>query len=62
MERLDLRELVNVFGSAPVSKATGRVHVGSSGMSVVNLRREKLDEALRGFSRWREKWRRPEVW
>jgi hypothetical protein len=42
MERLDLRELVKVFGSAPVGKAAGRVNVGSSRMSVVDLRREKL--------------------
>ena len=25
MERLDLRELMNVFGGAPVGKAAGRV-------------------------------------
>jgi hypothetical protein len=29
-------------------------------MSVVDLCREKLEEASRGFSRWREQWRRPE--
>jgi hypothetical protein len=27
MERLDLRELVKVFGSAPVGKAAGGVHI-----------------------------------
>jgi hypothetical protein len=51
MERLDLRELVNVFGGAPVGEAAGRVHIGSSRMSVVDLCREKLEEASRGFSR-----------
>jgi hypothetical protein len=30
-------------------------------MGVVDLRREKLEEALRGFSRWREQRRRPQV-
>ena len=54
MERLDLRELVKVFGSAPVGKASGGVHIGSSRMGVVDLRCEKLEEAPRGFSRWRE--------
>jgi hypothetical protein len=54
MERLDLRELVKVFGSAPVGKAAGGVNVGSSRMGVVDLCREKLKEASRGFSRRRE--------
>src|SRR5260221_6218834 len=45
MERLDLRELVNVFGGAAVGKAAGGINVGSSRMSVVNLCREKLEEA-----------------
>jgi len=31
-------------------------------MGVVDLCREKLEEAARGFSRWGEKRRRPEVW
>jgi hypothetical protein len=31
-------------------------------MGVVDLSREKLEEASRGFSRRREQWRRPEVW
>jgi hypothetical protein len=61
MERLDLGELVDFFRSAPVSKATGGIDIGPSRMSVVDLCREKLKEALRGFSRWREKWRRREV-
>ena len=61
MERLDLRELVNLFGSAPFGKAAGGVYIGSSRMSVVDLCREKLEEALRGFSSRREQWRRPEV-
>jgi hypothetical protein len=30
-------------------------------MGVVDLCREKLEEALRGLSRRREQWRRPEV-
>jgi hypothetical protein len=30
-------------------------------MNVVDLRREKLEEALRGFLRGCEQWRRPEV-
>ena len=62
MERLNLRELVNVFGGAPFSEAARRVHISSSGMGVVDLRREKLEEASRRFSRWREQWRRLEVW
>jgi hypothetical protein len=61
MERLDLRELVYVFGGAPFGEATGGVHVGPSGMGVVDLCREKFEEASRGFSRRREQWRRPEV-
>src|SRR4029077_17412965 len=61
MERLDLCELVNVFGGAPVGKAAGRVDIGPSRMSVVDLSREKLKEASRGFSRRCEQWRRPEV-
>ena len=32
MERLDLSELVKVFGSAPVGKAAGGVNVGPSRM------------------------------
>ena len=40
MERLDLRELVRVFGSAPVGKAAGGVNIRSSRMSVVDLCRE----------------------
>jgi len=59
MERLDLCELVNVFGGAPVGKAAGRVDIGPSRMSVVDLSREKLKEASRGFSRRCEQWRRP---
>src|SRR5260221_14275084 len=62
MKRLDLCELVDLFGSAPVGKAAGGVHIGSSGMGVVDLCREKLEEASRGFSRRREQRRRPEVW
>jgi hypothetical protein len=54
MERLDLRELENVFGTAPFSEAAGRVHIGPSRMGVVDLCREKLKEASRGFSRRRE--------
>jgi hypothetical protein len=54
MERLDLRELVKVFGGAPVGKAAGGVNLGSSRMGVVDLCREKLEEASRGFSRRRE--------
>jgi hypothetical protein len=54
MERFDLRELVKVFGSAPVGEAAGGVNVGSSRMSVVDLCREKLEEAARGFSRRRK--------
>jgi hypothetical protein len=61
MERLDLRELVNVFGSAPVGKAAGGVNVGSSRMRVVDLCGEKLEEAARGFSRRREQRRRQEL-
>jgi hypothetical protein len=34
MERLDLRELANVFGGAPVREAAGGVHIGSSRMGV----------------------------
>ena len=60
MEGLDLRELVNLFRSAPVGKAAGRVHIGSSGMGVVDLCREKLEEASRGFPRRREERRRQE--
>jgi hypothetical protein len=62
MERLDLRELVNVFGGAPVREAAGGVYIGPSRMGVVDLCREKLEEAARGFSCWREQRRRPEVW
>jgi hypothetical protein len=54
MERLDLRELVKVFGSAPVGEAAGRVNVGSSRMGVVDLCREKLEDTSRGFSCRRE--------
>jgi hypothetical protein len=61
MERLDLRELVKVFGSAPVGETAGRVNVGSSCMSVVDLSCKKLEEASRGFSCWREERRRPEL-
>jgi len=61
MERLDLRELVNVFGGAPVGKAARGVQIGSSRVGVVDLCREKLEEASRGFSRRREQRRRPEV-
>src|ERR1700732_5303301 len=61
MERLDLRELVYVFGGAPIGKAAGCVQIGPSGMSVVDLCREKLEEASRGFSRRRKQRRRPEV-
>jgi hypothetical protein len=61
MERLDQRELVNVFGCAPVGKAAGGVNIGPSRMGVVDLCREKLKEAARGFSRRRKQWRRPEV-
>jgi len=50
MERLDLRELMNVFGGAPVGKAAGRVQIGPSRMGVVDLCREKLEEASCGFS------------
>ena len=51
MERLDLRELVKVFGGAPVGEAAGGVNVCSSRMGVVDLCCEKLEEAFRGFSR-----------
>jgi hypothetical protein len=61
MERLDLRELVNVFGSAPFGEAAGRVQIGPSRVGVVDLCREKLEEASRGFSRRRKQRRRPEV-
>jgi hypothetical protein len=54
VEWLDLRELVNLFRSAPVGKAAGGVNISSSRMGVVDLRREKLEEAARGFSRRRE--------
>jgi hypothetical protein len=37
MERLDLREFVNVVIGAPVGKAAGGVEIGSSGMGVVDL-------------------------
>jgi len=50
MERLDLRELLKVFGGAPSSEAAGGVNVGPSCMGVVDLSREKLEEAARGFS------------
>ena len=56
MERLDLGELVNFFGCAPFGETTGGVDIGSSRMRVVDLRREKLEEALRGFSRRRKQW------
>jgi hypothetical protein len=56
--RLDLRELVKVFGSVPAGKTTGRVHIGSSRMGVVDLGREKLEEAARGFNRFRRNWAR----
>jgi hypothetical protein len=61
MERLDLRKLMNLLGRAPVGEAARGVKVGSSRMSVVDLRRKELEEASRGFSRRREQWRRPEV-
>ena len=61
MERLDLRELVKVFGGAPFGEAAGGVHIGPSGMGVVDLCREKLEEASRGFPRRRKQRRRPEV-
>jgi hypothetical protein len=61
MERLDLRELVNLVGCAPVGKAAGCVYIRSSRMSVVNLCREKLEHTSRGFSRRGEQRRRPEV-
>jgi hypothetical protein len=61
MERLNLRELVKVFGGAPVGETAGGVNIGASGMSVIDLGREKLKEAPCGFSSWREQWRRPEV-
>jgi hypothetical protein len=48
MERLDLGELVNVFGSAPVGETAGGVHIGSSRVGVVDLSCEKFEEALRG--------------
>jgi len=54
MEGLDLRELVNVFGGAPFGEAARGVQIGSSRMGVVDLCREKLKEASRGFSRRRE--------
>jgi hypothetical protein len=62
MERLDLGELVDVFGGAPVREAAGRVHIGPSRMGVVDLCREKLEEASCRFSCRREQGRRPEVW
>ena len=43
-----------IIGGAPVGKAARGVNVGSSRISVVDLRRKKLDEAFRGFSRRRE--------
>jgi hypothetical protein len=49
VERLDLRELVKVVGGAPVGEAAGGVHIGPSRMSVVDLCREKLEEASRAF-------------
>jgi len=54
MERLDLRELLKVFGGAPFGEAAGGVDIGPSRMAIVDLRREKLEEAARGFSRRRE--------
>jgi hypothetical protein len=54
MERLDLRELLKVFGGAPCGEAAGGVDIGPSRMGIVDLRREKLEEAARGFSRRRE--------
>jgi hypothetical protein len=62
MERLDLRELVKVFGSAPVGEAAGGIHIGPSRMGVVDLCREKFEDASRGFSCRRKQRRRPEVW
>ncbi len=61
VERLDLRELVKVFGGAPFGETAGRVQIGPSRMGVVDLCREKLEEASRGFSRRREQRRRPEL-
>ena len=53
MERLDLRELVKVFGSAPVGKAAGGIQIGSSGMGVMEYRRFGLLRSLRITSRGR---------
>ena len=61
MVRLDLGELVNLFGSAPVGEAAGCVNICSSRIGVVDLCRKKLEEAFRGFSRRREQWFRQEV-
>jgi hypothetical protein len=61
MERLDLRELVNVFGTAPFGEAARRIHIGPSRMGVVDLCREKFENASRGFSCQGEQRPRPEV-
>jgi hypothetical protein len=61
MERLDLRELVKVFGGAPVGEAAGGVNVRSSRMGVIDLGREKFEEASRRFSRRCEQRRWQEV-
>jgi hypothetical protein len=54
MEWLDLCELMNLFGSAPVGETADGVNVGSSRVGVVDLGREELEEAFRGFPRRRE--------
>jgi len=55
MERLDLNEFVNLFGGAPVGEAASRVHIGPSGMSVVDLSGKKLEDPPGGFRCGREK-------
>src|ERR1700739_2051350 len=49
MEWLDLRELMNLFGSAPVGKAAGGVHIGSSGHGGGLLWRGKDQGSARGI-------------
>jgi hypothetical protein len=61
MERLDARELVDVLARAPGGEAPGGVHIGSAGVVVVDLGREKLKDTLRGLRRGRKERRRPEI-